>query len=438
MASTPPQTVMEHILEVVFALKPDSPIHCALEQNAYRSPIDFLMESDDIINDLKYTDDNKKKQPLERGHAGLIKIFKQFVAHQVNQGVSFSGDAQWKLITKEQFDDFRISNANSPTPIMTNPHPNPSTVASSSTVRTSTVVDLVREFKRGIKRDITQFTPLKDDTAWDNWNRSTTAQARAQDIADILDPTYSPSNPDEIALFMEKQKFMYAVFEKTLLTDKGKALVRQYQHTFDAQSIYRDLSAYAMLSTKAAIQASSLLSHITTVTLGDGHWKGTTHAFILHWQDQVRKYHDMNPQNIISPDLQCTMLQNAVHPIMELRQVKLNAQQLKTFTGKDLSYDEYCSLLLSAAQQYDNQMRNSGKIAKRRVYDHEIYHNPMDDQDTWYDASYDIDLPVADLQIHATNFQQGPRLSYEQWHALPDDAKKIWDTLSAEAKTIIL
>ena len=231
---------------------------------------------------------------------------------------------------------------------------------------------------------------------------------------------------------------MYAVFEKTLLTDKGKALVRSYQHTFDAQSIYRELSSYAMHSTRAAIQASSLLSHITNVTLGDGTWKGTTHAFILHWQDQVRKYHDMNPKNLISSDLQCTMLQNAVHPIMELRQVKLNAQQLKTFTGKDLSYDEYCSLLLSAAQQYDNQMKGGNKIAKRRVYEHDIYQHHMDDQDNWYDASFDIDLPLADLQINATNIPYGPRLSREQWHALSDDAKKIWDTLSVEAKTIIL
>ena len=29
-------------------------------------------------------------------------------------------------------------------------------------------------------------------------------------------------------------------------------------------------------------------------------------------------------------------------------------------------------------------------------------------------------------------------MSYEQWHALPDDAKKIWDMLSPEAKLLIL
>jgi len=81
---------------------------------------------------------------------------------------------------------------------------------------------------------------------------------------------------------------MYAVFEKTLLTDKGKALVRQNQQSFDAQQIYKELSTYAMQSTKAAMNASSLLSYITGTNLGDGTWKGSAHAFILHWQDQIR------------------------------------------------------------------------------------------------------------------------------------------------------
>ena len=78
---------------------------------------------------------------------------------------------------------------------------------------------------------------------------------------------------------------MYAVFEKTLLTDKAKALVRQYQSTFDAQKIYELLSDYAMHSTKAFMDASSLLSYITTTNLADGKWRETSHAFILHWQD---------------------------------------------------------------------------------------------------------------------------------------------------------
>jgi len=36
------------------------------------------------------------------------------------------------------------------------------------------------------------------------------------------------------------------------------------------------------------------------------------------------------------------MLQNAVHPKEELRQVKNQADQLQAFHGKGISYDSYC------------------------------------------------------------------------------------------------
>lgn len=275
------------------------------------------------------------------------------------------------------------------------------------TVCQLSIVNFVRELKRGIKRDATQFSILKDDSNWDNWICSTTAQARAQDIADVLDPSFTPSNPDDIALFMEKQKFMYAVFEKSLQTNKGIAPVCHFQQTFDAQVFYKELFAYAMQSTKATMNASSILSYISTTMLGDGKWSSTTHAFILHWQDQVRKYHDLSPQTILSYDLQCTLLQNVVHSIIELRQVKLQAGQFKTHTGKDLSYNEYCTFLLSAAQQYDTQIGHSGhKIIKRKIFEHDLYlqHHDSDEQDNQYDESIDIDIPIADMQIHTTHF----------------------------------
>jgi hypothetical protein len=48
------------------------------------------------------------------------------------------------------------------------------------------------------------------------------------------------------------------------------------------------------------------------------------------------------------------MLENAVHPISELRQVKNNADLQQTRTGSPLTYDEYLSLRFSAATANDN------------------------------------------------------------------------------------
>jgi hypothetical protein len=36
-------------------------------------------------------------------------------------------------------------------------------------------------------------------------------------------------------LFAEKQKFVYAVLESKVLTDRGKAIIRDHEHDFDAQ-----------------------------------------------------------------------------------------------------------------------------------------------------------------------------------------------------------
>ena len=88
-----------------------------------------------------------------------------------------------------------------------------------------------------------------------------------------------------------------------------------------------------------------------------------------------------------------------MHPIMELRHVKLQAAQFRTQTGKDLSYEEYCSLLLSAAQQYDTQIGSNGlKMVKKRVYEHDFFNFLHQDIPEMSDDNYhNIDLPVASL-----------------------------------------
>ena len=183
------------------------------------------------------------------------------------------------------------------------------------------------------------------------------------------------------------------------------------------------------------MNASTMLSYITSTHLADGKWKGTTHAFILHWQDQVQKYHDLSSQTL-SNDILCTLLQNAVHPIAELRQVKVQADQFKMHTKQSLTYDEYCALLLSAAQQYNVQRAGkSKKVATQCIYEHNICRSSDNFHDT---EMFDIDSPCDTIQAYATNYMQGLQLPYDKWHALPADAQKIWDSLSPEAKTIIL
>jgi len=93
-----------------------------------------------------------------------------------------------------------------------------------STTTATSKQDPLSDFKKGIKQDPTLFTVLKDPKLWDPWHCSTMAQARAQDVSEVLDSSFVPQ-PGEELLFEAKQKYLYAVFERVLQTDKGKALV---------------------------------------------------------------------------------------------------------------------------------------------------------------------------------------------------------------------
>ena len=84
-------------------------------------------------------------------------------------------------------------------------------------------------FKKCIKRDASLFTNFKEGKYWDAWSRNALATARAQDATEALNPDYSPVTAYEVNLFKEKQKFMHAVFDKKLKTDRGKTHVREHE-----------------------------------------------------------------------------------------------------------------------------------------------------------------------------------------------------------------
>jgi len=119
---------------------------------------------------------------------------------------------------------------------------------------------------------------FKDAKQFYSLQHSTLAQARAQDVADILDPIYIPSTLADKDLFSEKQKYMFAVFERTLLTNVGKSIVCDHEDDGDAQEVYKAVVDYYVKSTKASLDSAGLLSYITSICLGSDLWKGSTHA----------------------------------------------------------------------------------------------------------------------------------------------------------------
>ena len=249
---------LDYIVSSVLEQGDDSNISKALEQHGCRSVIDLITSPDALLEalDFKYTDKDGNQGIVEliNYEINILKQFVKFYAYLLQQGRTFTGDGDFKTIATEEFRQFRISPVANPLPPP--PGTNPTTQR--------TPIDPIREWKRGIKRDQDKFPTLKRDAGWKVWNNLFVTQANAQDVGNVLDPTYNPTTITEKALFAEQQKFMLAVFADKLQTDKGKALVQQYSSAVDAQSIYRELKKYSLRSTQAEDDAEQLMNYLLT------------------------------------------------------------------------------------------------------------------------------------------------------------------------------
>ena len=267
------KNALRHVLVSVFGYDKDCNLAKALDRYAGRTAniLDVINMRNDDIDNLAYPGENDQITEFAHGDRGLIRMIKSYHTSRKDAGDPIGKD--WVKVTREMFDHYRTEDYSHRTA------DRGSTLKPDKSGGAPTLVhDPTYIFKRGIKRDPSFFPELKDDKQWDSWQRSTTALADSQDVQEVLDSSYTPSTKEDESLFVEKQKYMYFVFDRNLKTDKGKALVRQHEVDRDAQAIYRALCEHASKSTKAALDASDILSYITSARLGDGSWKGTTHG----------------------------------------------------------------------------------------------------------------------------------------------------------------
>jgi hypothetical protein len=82
-------------------------------------------------------------------------------------------------------------------------------------------------------------------------------------------------------------------------------------------------------------------------------WKGTTLSFILHYQEQIWLYDQLQPPNEQTSDHgKMIYLQNAVYAIEELS-VQTTGSQVALANSTVPRYKDYKALLKSVASTYD-------------------------------------------------------------------------------------
>ena len=245
--------------------------------------------------------------------------------------------------------------------------------------------------------------------------------ARAHDCEEILQPTFRPKrDADSLELFMLKNDFMYSVFNKYLLSDMGKTIVRKHLDNMNAQQVWEEFATHMTTSSKGKAEKRRLHTYVTTTVL-DKSWKGTTEQFILHFNEQFRQLDEVSPPEESLPyTTRLTLLQTAVHNIPELRMVETMEECISISSstpGPTMGYDNYLTLLQNACIRYDSNLKSRPSPASRAAYQHEL---SPDQHDNPYPQDYyssgttygGIDMPAEEFyQVHTTSLNRPPNVS---------------------------
>ena len=426
--------------------------HCFVDYG-YAEFGDLMVLSVPVIDTMTYRPAGANADaPLPRGFIGRIKVLISLYNDMSRQ---LGANIDLRTVQPHHFDDYRVTyydinyplgrrnHAAAPIVANANPRNNPS-----------------QDFFRGIKKDKGHYKEFKDAKNFDAFRRNVVSTAFIHRTSNVLNAAYvpDPNDPEAIALFEAEQGFMYTVFDKVCQTDKSRALVHQYEHSQDAQSIWRDLVAHQVTSTCGTILKETILTHLTTHRLTSNQWKGSIASYITHWRDKLHEYESLQPNAPFDDPMKRTLLQAAVSMIPELDNVK-STLHLELTQGRPLpNFQGYVELIESVGTIIDS--RNTKVATKSLAKDmamintHDQY-DPKDYYETIIhdleDVHHNINTPIESLTIYRAKrsptkfpakspYQRYQQLSLdrETWSQIPKEYQDVWDKFPPHIKNTIL
>ena len=417
---TPSQTAQlqafEHLVFDLFQLSSNThQLVKALVDQEYHFNVESIgLMTDYEIAHLTYRS-NGVDTALSNASKAHLRVWRAYVYHQPITKQSVVDLDHIRLLSPEEYLNFRRQTY----PVHYTNGPIPPSPADKYPPAKTTELD---NWKRGIRRDPKLYPELKNNLAYSNWKLKFSAVASSQDLEDVLDPEYIPLTPEDRDVFKHKQKFLFTVFLETLLTDKGREITRSHAIDKDAQAVFKELDAFYTTTVVGRDKLTQLMQYITNARLGDGTWNGTTHAFILHYQEQIRLYNQYaDPGERLTESLQESLLQNAVDKVAALSQVKATQQQLNMHRpGQKMSFDQYVQLLCTAALQLDKRTKTAGTTRNRG---RTVYLTEQESED------YHIDTPVSDLldsSYSHYDVNESVRVPTDRWSNMSEEGRKAW------------
>ena len=440
--------MFDHVIKDVMGFEDDDLLVKALDSAGIASIPDLLVLTDGQIDNLDYDDGTGSSIP-SLADRNKLRILRAWNIHL--QGIQSARRVDWldpSTVNEDEWDEYRVATYVPPgvaPPVA--PPPVPTAPPAAQGPRSTSTYNPASDFRRGIKRDKTHYTEIKDEKQWDEFKRKTIATAYAHGCENVINSSYVPISSDDVVLFEEQKKFMYDVWTTILKTPMGKHFVRQHEGTRDAQAVWRDYVNYMRSSTRADIEIEGLMTTLTSLRISPA-TKMTAQQFILEWLDKLRIYEDLTPMNAHFPDImKKAMLQNALNGVKDFQDVK-TAEQMEIAKGQGpMTYQAYIALVQQVAAAYDVKM--GPQIRASIDSSRKINVAEMDDYDESgmfayeYDQIDDTQEYFGSTSVFAAQTQQRgrgkrPSLPKAVWSAMSRSDQLAWDNISDQAKFKIM
>ena len=144
----------------------------------------------------------------------------------------------------------------------------------------------IHDFCKSVKRSVSDYQVFKEDRLWHSWHRHLLTTARSHNVDNVLNLSYSPSDPDDIALLKEQKRFVFSILEQKVQTSDGLVFLRIHSSSGDATAIYKDLVEHYSKSTAAQLSASEIEEDLSTFHLNDN-WKKSNLMFLNAWATKI-------------------------------------------------------------------------------------------------------------------------------------------------------
>ena len=425
------QEEIDHVVNVILRQTADSGIALYIAQNGFTT-IDMLLRApEDMFVEGPYTDTQGNAKKLLRGHVAGLLALRAMSCHYNDKDTPI---VDWTEITRDDYTTFirQSYDGNSPKGTIRPSDKNNKALA-------------VHDFTKGIKRDPDAYPKLVEGQNWDSYLRSFTIRAEAQGVEKVLDPEYKPKTPEDKLLFKKINGYMLMVFDLKFSTSQAKQAIQALskKEEYPAQKVWAKVKEHQEKSTGASMEATDLLSYLSTVkwASGDYRWTDGVESFVRYFTNKLDE-HDRLSDCSFTDELKITLLINATSTHPGLKSVRQQSDIMSRSTGKKQDYQEFCELMYSNAQVIDRES-NLGKAKSRRANEHNWF--TYDDTDYDEYEPIDIDTPVSALLVskhdqsrNYRRFTPGSRMPKAKWDQIPAEHRKTWDQLPDNIKAIIL